>query len=90
MSASQKEPTLVPFGRSKATVQPLSVLAPPLVTVYLPSPVGGLDEGGGLAGGERGGGDDGDPGHEGQRRGEDQGPVVPHADLPGRHPSMDG
>jgi hypothetical protein len=37
MSASQKLPTLVPAGRSKATAQPLSVAVPPLVTVYLPS-----------------------------------------------------
>ena len=37
IEASQKEPMLAPEGRSKATDQPLIVVVPPLVTVYLPS-----------------------------------------------------
>src|ERR1700754_3651004 len=36
-SASQKLLTELPLGRSKATVQPFMVVAPPLVIVYLPS-----------------------------------------------------
>lgn len=37
IDASQKEPMLAPAGRSKATDQPLIVVVPPLVIVYLPS-----------------------------------------------------
>ena len=37
IEASQKEPMFAPEGRSKATDQPLIVVVPPLVIVYLPS-----------------------------------------------------